>query len=103
MPKRSTRDSLTGGTKDVNPQWLKMTVTQTAGEGTNTTIQPLPVTRLASPSQPTLVEVLQVNWYQYVEDVDVLFQGDTVIGALSTKDHILPEPFIPFIDSGTLV
>lgn len=61
MSKRAKSDTLTGGSKDVNPQWLNMLITQT-GTDANTTIQfPLPVQRLAQEKKKSLVlEILKV-------------------------------------------
>lgn len=61
--KRNRGDSLTGGTKDINPQWFKIQATQSGADTTTTTSFPLPVPRLASPNLPTLFEVLEVWWF----------------------------------------
>ena len=62
MPKRKA-DALTGGSRDVNPQWMNIPVIQTAAD-INTTIQaPLPVQRLAQQNKKSLVmEILKIMW-----------------------------------------
>lgn len=53
--------NLTGGTGDVNPQWFKFKVTQTAAD-VNTQLQvTLPVTRTPTSSKVTIMEVLKVR------------------------------------------
>jgi len=61
MPKRAKADELTGGSKDVNPQWFTMQVQQTVAD-VNTTAQiPLPVQRLAQKDGKALVfEILKI-------------------------------------------
>lgn len=71
-------DTLTGGTHDVNPQWLKFRVTQSGTDATTSGSTPLPVTRLANPSNPTIVEVLKVKFFPYGQtpaEADHVIQG----------------------------
>ena len=62
---RQGSDSLTGGTGDVNPQFLSETVTQSAADTTTTTTINLPIQRIAAnaPSQAIVMEVLKI-WVQ---------------------------------------
>lgn len=61
MSKRAKSDTLTGGSKDVNPQWLNMLITQTAPDAITTIQFPLPVQRLAQEKKKSLVlEILKV-------------------------------------------
>lgn len=64
MSKRS-RDGgmLTGGSGDVNPQWLKFTVTQSGADTTTTQSQPVPVIRAREGLTPTIIEVLRVLFF----------------------------------------
>ena len=63
MPKRSKRDTLTGGTKDVNPQWFPMLSQQSAPDATTTTQFPIPIQRLKQDSDRSQVmEILKVSW-----------------------------------------
>lgn len=59
----ASRRGLTGGTNDVNPQWFKIQTTQSGADTTTTSSFPLPVPRLASPSSPTVFEILAVYWF----------------------------------------
>lgn len=85
MPKR-TADQLTGGSRDVNPQWMNIPIVQQSADG-NTTIQaPLPVQRLQQKDKKSLVmELLQVYW-----DLPVFTPNAGIImsfaGMLTTKN-----------------
>lgn len=61
MPRKG--DSLTGGTGDVNPQWMKIYAPQPSADATVTLQVPLPVQRLPQKSGKALVmELLKVRW-----------------------------------------
>ena len=63
MAKR-TKDSLTGGTNDVNPQTLSLSVTQTGANTINTFAFGVPIQRV-SPNRNTksiVMELLKVFW-----------------------------------------
>jgi len=66
MPKyaRGSRDTLTGGTKDVNPQWFKMQLTCSAvTKGVlYSGSYPLPVQRLNNGRNSMVMEILTVHW-----------------------------------------
>lgn len=55
--------SLTGGTGDVNPQWMTFTATQSGADTTTTTTQAIPVQRLPVGGKSQVMEVLKV-FYQ---------------------------------------
>lgn len=59
---RVNSNDLTGGTGDVNPQWLSDTAAQSAADTTTTTQLTLPIQRIASnsPGQAIVMEVLKV-------------------------------------------
>lgn len=61
MSKRS-RDSLTGGTGDVNPQFLSFVVAQTGVDTTTTVTTPLPIQRLplSSSALSQVMEILKI-------------------------------------------
>jgi len=52
---------LTGGTKDVNPQWFKGTITQGAADSDIETSYQLPVTRIPTSGRVTIMEVMRVR------------------------------------------
>lgn len=57
------RDTLTGGTGDVNPQWLKSPVISNNTIGTYAEAQvPLPVQRLQNKGRAMVMELLKVAW-----------------------------------------
>lgn len=63
MPKRAKSDTLTGGTKDVNPQWWVITTTQATADAITTLSYPLPVQRLQQGSDKSMVmEILGIYW-----------------------------------------
>lgn len=54
-------DTLTGGTKDVNPQWFKGYITQTGADTCTESNYALPITRLPTANKVTIMEVLKVR------------------------------------------
>lgn len=55
--------SLTGGTRDVNPQWLTFSASQSAADTTTTTQQNIPIQRLPTAGRAQVLEVLKV-WFE---------------------------------------
>lgn len=99
MSKRSRLDnSLTGGTGDVNPQWLSGSVTQTANGATTTAKIVLPIQRLQGTSGKSMViEVLKVVWESTLTgNAGVDYSMELT---LSTKDN---GTFRPGITGGTV-
>lgn len=58
--RRSSYDTLTGGTKDVNPQWFKGAMTVTANTCAEDSFQ-LPITRIPTANKVTIVEILKTR------------------------------------------
>lgn len=58
--KRGRGDSLTGGTRDVNPQFLTFTASQSAADTTTSTQIALPIQRLPTSGKAQVMEVLKV-------------------------------------------
>jgi hypothetical protein len=56
---RTTKDQLTGGSQDVNPQLLSGLVTQTAADVTTTAQITLPITRVPGGNSVTIIELLK--------------------------------------------
>lgn len=87
--------SLTGGTGDVNPQYINMTVTQSAADTTTTLTQALPIQRLPTGGKAQVMEVLKVFIQRptgqaiasATEAVDVyqLFLSTTSFGTTATS------------------
>lgn len=62
MPKRKG-DTLTGGTKDVNPQWFPLFATQASADAVTVAQFPVPVQRLKNDDQQSQVmEILKISW-----------------------------------------
>lgn len=53
-------DSLTGGTGDVNPQWLSFKVTQSGADAITVLTLTLPVQRLPNGNRAMIMEILQI-------------------------------------------
>ena len=54
--------SLTGGTRDVNPQWLTFRASQSGADTAATTQQNIPIQRLPSSGRAQVLEILKV-WF----------------------------------------
>lgn len=53
--------SLTGGTGDINPQWLSFSASQSGADTTTTTTQAIPVQRLPTSGRSQVMEVLKIH------------------------------------------
>lgn len=85
MKRRITRESLTGGTGDVNPQFLSFSATQSAADTTTTTQIALPIQRLPTggSAYAQVMEVLKVFYM-----VSTLAEVDSfVLCSLTTKNQ----------------
>lgn len=81
----ATKKELTGGTGDVNPQFLTATVTQSAADISTTLEFALPVPRFSAKSGRSLVmEILRVNYV--VGDLVAPAGQISVIGFLATSE-----------------
>ena len=56
------RESLTGGTGDVSPQFMTFGGTQTAADTTTTVTQQVPIQRLPTGQRAQVMEVLKILW-----------------------------------------
>lgn len=84
--RRARRDTLTGGTKDVNPQYMVISGTQTAADTFTQVSQQIPIQRLATMGRAQVMEVLKV--YFQTSDLSAAVAGLTVRSlqaALTTK------------------
>lgn len=84
MPKGG--DNLTGGSRDVNPQWMNLNVVQPGTDLNVTQMFPLPVQRLQQKSGKSLVmEILKIGW-----DLPLIVPSASAITSvaafLTTKD-----------------
>lgn len=80
----ATVKDLTGGTGDVNPQLLNLTVTQTAADATTTLEQPLPVPRIGiRKGRSIVVEIIWIQW-NFADFVTPAAANVTYTGILST-------------------
>lgn len=94
MPKRKMSDTLTGGTGDVNPQWLRVQVTE-GTPGVAQSIQvPVPVQRLQQSSgRAQVMEILKIAWdaTQYIS---------TTAGTCGTSGFLATSGNLPVPTSG---
>lgn len=58
----SYNGSITGGSGDVNPQYMHLTASQSAADTTTTTAFPIPIQRLQNAGRAQVMEVLKVFW-----------------------------------------
>jgi len=87
---------LTGGTRDVNPQFYKIAVTQSAADTTTSQAFPLPVPKLQSNTRPVVVELLKVFWNgPGAAEVD-----SNLYAILSTKNY---STTIPALNDGAIL
>lgn len=85
MPKRSASTSLTGGTGDVNPQWMVVYVTQSANDTTTSTSFPNPVPKYpGSQGRAIVMEVLAVQII--FDDLALPANNAALVLALATSD-----------------
>lgn len=80
--------SLTGGTGDINPQWLSFTATESAADTTTTTTQTIPVQRLPQGGRAQVLEVLRVGFLPsaFVPIASATEVTDTMQCMISTKN-----------------
>jgi hypothetical protein len=88
--KRARSDSLTGGTLDVNPQWLSGTAAQSGADTTATTQVVLPIQRIAAnaPNNAVVLEVLKI-WLEHTNlpaSASATETTDTIVTAFSTTN-----------------
>jgi len=89
--------SLTGGSGDVNPNWLKISVTQSAADTFTQSTNPIPVQRLKSNGKSQVMEILKVHW----ENISAITETDNSYNAfLTTKSYSSAPPLTdgPVID-----
>lgn len=93
--KRGRSDTLTGGTKDINPQFLTFTAAQSAADTTTTTQVPMPIQRLPQGNRSQVMEVLKVMfWNSTVVETD-----NSVQVYLSTTNFQTTAPSAQFGDA----
>lgn len=112
MPRRSG-DTLTGGTKDVNPQLLNGVSTQSGADATTTTQFTLPVEKFGSASsqRARIIEVIRIaveldNLAEVDSDVNIAFStvsfGTTVVIANDPRVFCHFHLFIKTTTSGII-
>lgn len=62
MPKRARSESLTGGTGDVNPQWMNLFSANNPGTSYTEGTFSIPIQRLPDDGRAQVLEVLKVEW-----------------------------------------
>lgn len=79
MYRKKGRDTLTGGTKDINPQYMHLTASQSAADTSTTTSFPIPIQRLQAAGRAQVLEVLKVLW-----DVPQSSEADSALNVFLT-------------------
>lgn len=74
------RDTLTGGSKDVNPQYMNLSVTETGADTYTQVTFPIPIQRLQNAGRAQVMEVLKVLFN--VADWATSAAGQTASSAL---------------------
>ncbi len=84
----SSSRALTGGTRDVNPQWLSFSANQTSADTTRTVAQAIPVQRLPTGGRAQVIEVLKVifEFPQWPAIASATETSDTIACYLCTFD-----------------
>lgn len=82
--KRAATGSLTGGTGDVNPQWMKISTTQSGADTFTQTTNPIPVQRLPTSGRAQVMEILKILFYSDAARAEV---DSTVQAFLTTKSY----------------
>lgn len=78
--------SLTGGSGDVNPQWLKVTFDMTGADAATTEQILLPVPKIPQSGRSTIIEVLKVHWTPIRDTTSSAVEVvERFLGKLSTK------------------
>ena len=99
--KRKRRDTLTGGTNDVNPQYMNIQVIQTAVDTYAQQNQQIPIQRLQNQGRAQVMEVLKVFFQS--SDISTTTVGVTLRQlqlTLTTKSFAGPVP--PALNEPTL-
>ena len=88
MPKR--KDQLTGGSGDVNPQYMIFTVAQPGVDANTKLAQQLPIPRLPTREGKNLVmEVLEVEYFLNTPTAGVINTTPAFVAAVSTNPNLL--------------
>lgn len=89
--RRSTTssDTLTGGTKDVNPQWFKGYITESGADTCTEKEFQLPITRIPTASKVTIIEVLKIRATNKTDNVvpEIATAIQDIMIAFSTASH----------------
>lgn len=98
MSKR--KESLTGGTGDVNPQWYKMNLQESANDTTTIQSFQLPVTRIPQSKKVTIMEILKIAWFHSGINNTGSSANRSITAILTTAN---PGGQIPVITDGSIV
>lgn len=89
MPRKRTGDILTGGTHDVNPQFLTFSVAQSVNDTTVEKQYQVPVPRFSQEGGRAIVmEVLRV-WFKFnpFQTIGAGLTFQSITGTITTKSH----------------
>lgn len=96
----ATRRALTGGTGDVNPQFLSFNITESGNDATTTLSVRLPVQRLPSSGKAMVLEVLAVKYdtSNYTPPTNAVQQTYEYVGITASS---IPTSNQPLVINGT--
>lgn len=80
--RRKDPQNLTGGSGDVNPQYMHLTATQSGVDTTTSTAFNIPIQRLQNAGRAQVMEILKVFWD--LSALDGIEVDSSLIGVLST-------------------
>ena len=94
--KRKYSSSLTGGTGDVNPQYLKLSTTQSGADTFTQTTNPIPIQRLPNGQRSQVMEILKIFFWTN----SALVEADSTVSVyLTTKSYSTA----PAVTDGALI
>ena len=100
MSKRSRGDTLTGGTRDVNPQLLVIQCAQTGADASTITASPLPIPRYPQQNGKQIVmEILSADYYL---PPNVVQANNGIVAILTTNPTVPASIPIGFADPRAL-
>lgn len=99
--KRSFGDTLTGGSRDVNPQTMTIAGTMSAANTTTVVTQALPIPRLpTSVGKNLVIELLGVDWYSTNDQYGLAI--NQALAMLTTTSGIAPNMNLALQDPRSL-
>lgn len=88
---KRTRDNITGGTGDFNPQWLRFSTVQGFVNADAKAAIPIPINRVGTnKNKATVIEILKVQWRLPNVDTNHAAGGNTLLVAATLATNTGP-------------